>query len=301
MFLRTVVAFAVVSGLALPGAAQPVSGISGGVSDHVVGSGETLQRLSARFGVDAAVIAEGNGLAPTAKLPAGLALRIDNRHIVPVAMGPGLLVINVPQRMLFYEHDGAVVAVPIAVGKAAWRTPTREFTVLTKEVNPTWEVPRSIQEESRRAGRSLPAVVPPGPNNPLGKFWLGLSIPGVGIHGTNAPSSIYRATTHGCIRVGPDDIASLFPRVAVGARGLVIYEPILLAVSGVDIYLEVHPDVYRRQPGDPVAIVRALADQAGLAEHIDWHVARRVVADRHGIARSVGTWENPLPRSELSR
>src|SRR5207244_4257585 len=58
-------------------------------------------------------------------------------------------------------------------------------------------------------GKPVLTHVPPSPANPLGKYWLGLSIPGVGIHGTNAPSSIYNLQTHGCIRLHPDDIEKL--------------------------------------------------------------------------------------------
>ena len=303
MLLRGVVVLTLALGIAFPASSQPVSGvsgISGGLVEYTVGRGDTLRGVSARFGVDADVIAAENQLEPGAKLTPGQQLRIDNRHIVPAALEPGVLIVNIPQRMLFYGHEASVAAVPIAVGKPTWRTPERPFTVQTKEVNPSWEVPASIQAEARRAGRSLPPVVPPGPKNPLGKFWLGLSISGVGIHGTNQPSSIYRAGTHGCIRVGPDDIAWLFPRVAIGARGLVIYEPILLTVVGLEIFLEVHHDVYGRQSQDPLATVRAMAEAAGLTHSIDWTGAQRVLAERHGVARVVGTWRNSLFESEGS-
>ena len=269
--------------------AQAVQAITGGDTVYTVVEGDTLRALASRFGVDPGVIAADNGLKPNATVPVGQRLRIDNRHIVPSVIEPGMLVVNVPQRMLFYDDEGNTSGVPVAVGTAAWRTPTQPFTIVTKEVDPTWEVPVSIQEEARRAGKSLPAVVPPGPKNPLGRFWLGLSIPSVGIHGTNAPSSIYRVTTHGCIRVGPDDIASLFSRVAVGTRGVVIYEPILLAMTDHDVFLEVHADVYRRLGVSPIAAARALAAAAGVEDAIDWAIAEGVVSAREGVARSVGT------------
>ena len=262
--------------------------VTGGVFTHITEKGDTLNGLAARFGVDTATLAADNGLKVNVPLPVGLLLRVDNRHLVPAAVTPGTIIVNVPQRMLFYEADDAVAGLPVAVGQPTWKTPRRAFTVLTKETDPSWEVPESIQAEARRAGRTLPTVVPPGPNNPLGKFWLGLSIPGVGIHGTNAPTSIYRAATHGCIRVAPDNIAWLFDRVVVGTPGQIVYEPILLGTVGGDIFLEVHRDIYRQLPHDPRAHVRALADEAGLAGDIDWEAADAAMEARRGIATRVG-------------
>ena len=261
--------------------------LTGGVETYVVADGDSLARLAAKFGVDAATLAADNHVAPTARLVTGQPLRVDNRHIIPV-FEAGHIAVNVPQRMLFYEVDGAVAALPVAVGQATWQTPVQPFTIVRKETDPTWDVPVSIREEARAAGRSLPPSVPPGPANPLGKYWLGLSIPGVGIHGTNAPASIYRVATHGCIRLGPDDIAWLFPRVAVGTPGRIIYEPILLAVADGDVFLEVHADVYRRLAARPHEVVRALARAGGLSDDVDWTVADAVIAARHGVARPIG-------------
>ncbi len=79
----------------------------------------------------------------------------------------------------------------MAVGRADWQTPLGDFTIVIKEEDPTWDVPLSIQQEMRRAGKRVVKSVPPGPANPLGRFWLGLSLDSVGIHGTIAPLSIY--------------------------------------------------------------------------------------------------------------
>jgi L,D-transpeptidase ErfK/SrfK len=282
---------------AAPGIPQEVRGsepvaVTGGVAVYTVVKGDTLQYVSARFGTDPAVIAADNGLKPNAMLQVGQTLRIDNRHIVP-AVEHATIVINVPQRMLFYVGEGETRGMPVAVGQSGWRTPTQPFTVATRETDPSWEVPKSIQAEARRAGKTLPSVVPPGPNNPLGKYWLGLSIPSVGIHGTNAPSSIYRVTTHGCIRVGTEDIAWLHARVTVGTPGAIVYEPILVAVVGGDVFLEVHRDVYGRLDTTPIALVRRLVAAAGVEQHVDWAAAERVIRARDGIARSIAAPGGP--------
>lgn len=274
--------------------------LTGGVQTYAVARGDTLRAISARFGVDVETLAADNGLTSRARLSAGQPLRVDNRHLVPPGMEPGVLVINVPQRMAFLDSGAGVEGYPVAVGRRDWQTPVGPFTIVTAEEDPTWDVPASIQEEARRAGKSLPSKVPPGPDNPLGKFWLGLSVGGVGVHGTNAPGSIYGAVTHGCVRMHPDDIARLFPRLAVGSAGRIIYEPILLAVVDGGIFLEVHRDVYRRVQTEARADARALASILGLNDWVDWDAAERVVEARQGIARPVGRFREPRPVSRAS-
>jgi L,D-transpeptidase ErfK/SrfK len=260
----------------------------GGAWTHAVESGESWRSVASRFGVDPQVIADRNALNVDEPLRIGQVLRIDNRHIVPEASAPKWIVVNVPQRMLFFADEaGRVTGLPIAAGRSTWHTPTGPFTILTKVRDPSWQVPASIQEEARRLGRPLPAVVPAGPDNPLGRFWLGLSIPNVGIHGTNAPSSIYRLATHGCMRLHPDDIEWLFDRVDVGWPGEIIYEPVLLAAIDDDVFIEAHPDGYRREEGDVRQQLRERAAALGLTDRIDWTVADRELRRRSGIARRV--------------
>jgi L,D-transpeptidase ErfK/SrfK len=264
------------------------SHITGAVRTYDVSAGDTWQRIASRFGVDVRTLAADNGLTMTRPLHTGQQLRVENRHILPDAAVRRPIVVNVPQRMLFFsEAEGPTVALPVAIGRSDWRTPLGVFTIVMRERDPSWEVPQSIQEEARRAGKSLPAVVPPGPDNPLGKFWLGLSLGSVGIHGTNAPLTIYRVATHGCIRLHPDDIAALFERVETDMPGEVVYQPILLAVDGDDILLEVHPDVYRLGPSDPVAEVYRRASLLGVLDRIDTSAVATIVKAREGIARSV--------------
>lgn len=271
-----------------PRTGDPEPFLVGGVVRHVVAKGESLRSLGARFGVDPATLAHQNDINLKAALRVGQSLIVDNRHIVPEAADDGTLIVNVPQRMLFFKMTERTFGAPVAVGSRSWQTPISAFTILVKETDPTWDVPASIAAEARAKGQSLPAKVSPGPRNPLGRHWLGLSIGSIGIHGTNAPSSIYGAVTHGCIRIHPDDVATLFELVSVGTAGLTIYEPILLA-EGQDgrVYLEVHPDVYRKLRLAPLAHARAAAEVLGLVDRIDWTLAEDVVRLRHGVARDV--------------
>lgn len=223
----------------------------------------------------------------------GSRLTANQQHIIPGSAVPGTIIVNVPQRMLFYGNDVVSIEAPIAVGRSSWRTPTGTFTIIDKRVDPVWHVPPSIMRESERLGHELPPSVPPGPKNPLGKYWLGTSQSGIGIHGTNAPSSLSHAVTHGCIRVGADDIRALFDATTVGTPGELIYEPILLASVGGQIYLEVNADVYHRLSRQPLDVVKELAAQMGGTPQIDWQAAAAVVAAHEGIARRVTSGPRP--------
>ena len=225
-------AAAAILGASLLGAQEPAP-----ISSQLVGSrvtyaaraGDSLTAIGARFGVSVPALARENGLQPAARLKLGQALQVDNRHIVPVTRDDGI-VINVPQRMLYHFARGSLVGhYPTGLGRPTWRTPTGTFHVRTKQENPVWHVPRSIQEEMRRTDQEVKTLVPPGPDNPLGQYWLGLSRFDCGIHGTNAPTSVYQFRTHGCIRLHPEDIAELYPQVAVGTMVEIIYEPVLMA------------------------------------------------------------------------
>ena len=265
---------------------QPQGGVPAIVGDelvHVVAAGETWATIGARQGVAPAVLAARNGRTLRTPLAVGDALVIDNRHIVLDAGVDGLL-INVPQRLVFYFADGRLLAhYPIAVGRPDWQTPLGPFSIVLRELDPTWDVPPSIQQEMRRAGKAVVTSVPPGPANPLGRFWLGLSIPNVGLHGTNAPASIYQFATHGCIRLHPDDVEALFAYVEEGEQGRIVYEPVLVAFDGREVYVEVHRDRYRRA-SDPLARALDLLDRAGLREMTDLEELAAAIRQAEGIA-----------------
>jgi L,D-transpeptidase ErfK/SrfK len=253
---------------------------------HTVQKGQSLALLGGRFGVEINILAADNGLRPNALLKEGQTLQIDNRHIVPRSIADGIL-INLPQRMLFHMRQGQVIqSYPVGLGRPDWPTPTGGFKVISKEENPVWDVPKSIQEEMRREGKIVQQQVPPCPENPLGKHWMGLSIPGYGIHGTIAPASIYQFRTHGCIRLHPDDIAALFGDVSTGTPGLLIYQRLMVARLGDRIFLEVHRDIYRKEP-NPLGALLAIARANNLHSALDWEIAKEIIAKQEGVARDV--------------
>jgi len=143
--VRTLLAFVLV-GVAL---VDPPSRVIGDVGMYAVKAGDTLTSLSARAGVELRTLARDNGLSVTSRLQVGDRLVVDNRHIVPRAVGDEII-LNVPQRMLFVIVAGeAVHGYPVAVGRANWRTPLGTFAIVTKETDPVWDVPVSIQRDGR--------------------------------------------------------------------------------------------------------------------------------------------------------
>lgn len=274
-------------GMGARGPAPIATRTTGGPFQYDVTQGDSLVSLGARYGIDWREIARANGLKPGVALAPGSMLQLDSRHIVPVVEDEIMLVINVPQRMLFLAMGESVGGFPVALGRRDWQTPLGEFSVVAKEENPTWDVPTSIQAEMRREGRTVVQSIPPGPANPLGAFWLGLSLGSVGVHGTNAPLSIFRHVTHGCVRMHPDDIARLYPLVPRGTRGRMVYEPILLADTPEGTFLEAHPDIYKRRGEDALSFLRESAAAAGISGQIDWAEAVRVLHARAGIARRI--------------
>lgn len=113
------------------------------------------------------------------------------------------IVVSLADHKLVFLQNGEVKRIyTVAVGKATTPSPTGQFHVTTRIVNPTWFTPGK--------------VVGPGPSNPLGNRWIGLNHKGYGIHGTNVPSSIGKSASHGCIRMRKADVEELFTLIQIG-------------------------------------------------------------------------------------
>src|SRR5262249_8319636 len=120
------------------------------------------------------------------------------------------------------------------------------------------------------------------------------------IHGTDDPWSIGRLTTHGCIRLYPEDIETLYPLVKPGMPGELVYEPVKLGEESGRVYVEVHDDVYRRIPNleqHAFAEVR----KANLTDRVDPELLRAAVRAKSGIPVDVTASKSPLPRIVAGR
>ena len=117
---------------------------------------------------------------------------------------------------LFDKHGKAVRTLGVAVGQSQYPTPVGRFEIIEKQLNPWWYPPNS----SWAAGEK---PVPPGPGNPLGTRWMGISAPGVGLHGTPDAASVGYSASHGCIRMRIPDAEWLFVHVRVGSPVWIIH------------------------------------------------------------------------------
>ncbi|MEL6814817.1 MAG: L,D-transpeptidase family protein [Cyanobacteria bacterium J06598_3] len=113
------------------------------------------------------------------------------------------------RRVSVYRGDMLVASYAVAVGREGWQTPTGEFTVFQKQIDPAWEHPFTGE------------VLPPGPDNPLGSRWIGFWSDGtnsIGFHGTPDESVIGSAVSHGCVRMRNEDVLALYEQVGLDTR-----------------------------------------------------------------------------------
>jgi L,D-transpeptidase ErfK/SrfK len=270
--------------------AQPIAHqMVGDEFDFTVADGDSFTTIGSRLGESPRILARDNGKEVGDRLHAGDTVHVNNRHIVPVEESDSIEV-NLPQRMLFHFDGSELGGVyPVAVGQPGkqWQTPIGSFVVIQMRKDPTWRVPWSIQREEKAEGKKVVDEIQPGPNNPLGKYWIGLSAPVIGIHGTNHPSTVYSDRSHGCMRLRPGDIEALFNDIDLNDRVDIIYMPLLLAqLDDGRIFLESVKDIYHKGTGG-IAAVRGLAQANGIESQIDWTRAVEVVNDAEGIARDV--------------
>lgn len=130
------------------------------------------------------------------------AVEVKQPQQQPAADNRTIVVSLVDRKLALLENGKVVKIYRVAVGKASTPSPTGTYTIAVRVENPTYY----------HDGK----VVQPGPGNPVGNRWMGLNIHGYGIHGTNVQSSVGKAVSHGCIRLGKADVEDLFRRVRVG-------------------------------------------------------------------------------------
>ena len=265
---------------------------------HVVQPGDSIGKLAPKYGMKLALATAMNAPADPHRLKIGQTLVFSNRRIVPAKLETGI-VIDVVVRMLYWFKDKQLIAqFPVAVGKADWETPPGKFSILSRRRKPTWHVPPAIQAEMRERGEPVKTAVPPGPDNPLGEYWLQLSGGDYGLHGTNAPWTVGRYATHGCMRLRPKDIERLFNEAPNGTPVWVIYEPIKLAqLANGHLLIEVRDDIYERA-GDLIGHFEDHVRAAGLAEHVDLALAQRAIKNAWGVA--VDITRAPVPTSSTT-
>lgn len=262
--------------------------IAGNVTAHLIQEDETLYDLAYKKGLGIVELLMANpGIDPWMPEP-GTIITLPTAYILPSVPRTGI-VINLSELRLYYypgKHD--VVTFPIGIGMEGMETPVGKTSVITKREHPVWFPPQSIRLEKPE----LPAVVAAGPRNPLGDYALSLGWPNYVIHGTNKPYGVGKRSSHGCIRLYPEDIRQLFALTKVGTQVTVMDARYKLGRKDKAIFLEVNPtqretDVIseygKLEPLDIPEIHRDIETLATNIEAIEWDVVRDAISKRDGI------------------
>ncbi len=209
---------------------------------YIIKEEDTLTDLAVTFKVGyQALLLANPGVDPWVPDP-GTKIIIPKKILIPpefILNQNRYIIINLPEMRLYYFERGKFKVFPIGVGDEGKLTPAGKYLIVRKKEKPTWYPPESIRAEDP----TLPEVVPPGPENPMGDYALYLDRGLYAIHGTNKPYSIGRRTTHGCFRLYPEDIEYVYKKVPLKTPVYVIYEPYKVAIEGKSIYLQAFPDI----------------------------------------------------------
>jgi L,D-transpeptidase ErfK/SrfK len=225
---------------------------------------------------------------------AGSEVVLPKQFVLPQAEQRGVI-INIAEYRLYYyfEQDGKkfVATWPASVGRMDWETPLGLTRIVAKSENPSWYPPDSVRAEHAAEGGTLPRVVPPGPDNPLGAYALRLGLPGYLIHGTNKPAGVGMRVTHGCIRLFPEDIEWLFSQATLKTPVRIVNQSFKFGWVGDELFLEVHPMLSGAESSASMtAATRAYiaATPEGVSAELDWDLVARLAARPTGLPVKVG-------------
>jgi L,D-transpeptidase ErfK/SrfK len=271
---------------------EPGIDVIGGVQTVTAHANDTLLDIARRYGLGFEDIKRANPELDIWIPGAGSPVLLPTQYILPDGPREGI-VINLPEMRLYYFPPPAkgqaaqVVTYPLSIGRREWATPFGDSVVTTKVKDPVWFPPASVRKEHAEDGRLLASRVEPGPDNPLGKYAMGLNLPGYFIHGTNRPYGIGLRVTHGCLRLYPEDIETLFNTVPVGTRVRLVNQPYKAGWRDGTLYLEVHDPLEeaseeneKNHSGAVSAIVTATRERASA---IIWERVQTIITRASGM------------------
>jgi L,D-transpeptidase ErfK/SrfK len=214
----------------------------------------------------------------------GTRIVIPTRFVLPDAPREGMVLNRSEMRLYYYHADpeaGAplVTTYPVGIGRVDRQTPTGRGHVIMKLEDPAWYPTENVRADYASRGKKLPHMIPPGPDNPLGKYAIMLDIPGYLIHGTNRPDGIGMRVSQGCVRLYPEDIEALIHKVPKGTPFTIVDQPYKVGIQDGELLIEVHPVVYpegdRQGVSEEQKLINrivAVLDQRGdeLKYPVDW-------------------------------
>jgi hypothetical protein len=183
--------------------------LRGGMVRAIASSeGRRLARLSSSRAIRVA-------LKTNDREPISLEFGVVKPKVAENNLGPAVVILRGTNRLRFFVHAKLVRTFGVATGQSSFPTPIGKFEIVVKQRNPWWYPPPSDW-----AADADP--VPPGPGNPLGTRWMGISAPYVGIHGTPDAASIGYSASHGCVRMRIPDAEWLFQHVEIGTPVFIV-------------------------------------------------------------------------------
>jgi L,D-transpeptidase ErfK/SrfK len=224
---------------------SPSDDLVGEVQVTTTSKEDTLPDIARRFNVGYEEIVRANpGVDPW--LPgANRKVIVPTQFLLPNAPRDGVVINLAAMRLYYYPKHKAgepalVYTHPIGVGKVGWQTPEGTTRIVSREKNPTWRPSAGVRKEHAANEDPVPAVVLPGPDNPLGKYKFNLGWASYLIHGTNKPYGVGLRSSHGCIRLYPEDIEKLFAAVPIGTPVHVVNQPFLFGWHEGRLYMQAY-------------------------------------------------------------
>ena len=287
---------------------EPGQSVVGEVQVVTAGKDDTLTDVARRFNVGYEEMLRANPKLDPWLPGEGHEVIVPTQFVLPNAPYSGV-VINIPAMRIYYfppvkKGERVVVLThPIGIGKVGWKTPEGVTKIVRRQKDPTWRVPVSVLKEHHDNGEDLDPVIGPGPDNPLGKFAFYLQWPSYLIHGTNKPAGVGLRSSHGCIRLYPEDIEQFFNMIPVGTEVRVVNQPFLFGWANGQLYLQ-PLDVLEDDQRDwnkaqrkllGKSLTPALLQQLKTNhQQIDWDRVASLTHDPRGIAVPVSTADASL-------
>lgn len=280
--------------LALEFALPNYGDVVGEVKEAYSIPGETLGDVGRRFDIGYFEMLEANPqVNPDHVLTPGTKLIIPSLFILPPGPRAGIIVNLAELRLYYYPPDRKVVITkPVGIGREGWKTPLGRTKVIAKTQDPYWYPTQSVREDAERLGHTLPTAVPPGPDNPLGKYAMRLGWREYLIHGTNKPEGVGRRSSAGCIRMFPEDIEILYNLIKIGTQVTIVNEPYKIGWLNNQLYFEAHQPLQEDQllyKEDMTMFVdrvhKLLEKRKGI---VQWSNAQLGIIEQTGIPVKIG-------------
>ena len=258
---------------------------------------DTLTDIARRFNVGYEELLRANPKVDPWLPGEGREIVVPTQFILPDAPRTGL-VINIAAMRIFYYppvkrgERAIVITHPIGIGKVGWRTPEGVTKIVRRQKDPTWRVPESVRKEHHDNGEDLDPVIGPGPENPLGKYAFYLQWPSYLIHGTNKPAGVGLRSSHGCIRLYPEDIEQFYDLVPIGTQVRVVNQPFVFGWRDAQLYMQPF-DVLEDDTRDWAKAQRKLLSSSLAArlqrelqaqkERVDWSLIASLASNPRGV------------------